>query len=340
VVAVGLASCHREADDVALLSPRISLRDKFYSVAALSAEAALVVGYGGKILSTADGGRTWQERSSLTELALYDVRFVDGRTGWACGQGGTILRTVDGGRTWKRQRSGTERSLFSLFFIDAARGWAVGDKAVQLRTENGGESWQVSSVQPSLEGIGEDVSLAVVDPILYDVFFVDERTGWMAGEFGKIYRSDDGGRTWQEQQNSLVGQGGVMSAFDMPTFFAVRFANDREGAAVGLEGKVAFTRDGGRSWTFAAGAGRAGSLPDPLYDLDLLAGGDAWIVGAAGRVLRFDGQHWRAADLGLKVFSWLRAVDFYDESHGWIVGGYGVILRTEDGGRSWLPCLG
>jgi len=30
---------------------------------------------------------------------------------------------------------------------------------------------------------------------------------------------------------------------------------------------------------------------------------------------------------------------FFDDKHGWIVG-FGVILYTEDGGKSWRFCTG
>ena len=29
-----------------------------------------------------------------------------------------------------------------------------------------------------------------------------------------------------------------------------------------------------------------------------------------------------------------------DKNDGWIVGGFGLILHTTDGGKTWLPSLG
>lgn len=334
-----LTSCHGEVEDVPLIHHKISVADKFYDVKALSPDKAIVVGYGGKILMTTDGGKSWQEKPSGTEMALYRIQFVDDRTGWISGQSGLLLHTTDGGETWQKEESGTDLSLFSLFFLDKTRGWAVGDKAVYLKTTSGGESWEANYIQPSLEGISEDVTLAVVEPILYDVHFVDARTGWMVGEFGKIYHTTDGGITWQEQQNSLVGQGGVLEAFEMPTFFGVRFINAREGTAVGLEGKIALTTDGGQKWTFVA-EDLSVLFPDPLYSLHLFPDGDGWVVGSAGQAMRFRDGEWKKVNLGMEVFTWLRAVNFFDEENGWIVGGYGLILRTTDGGHTWLPCVG
>ncbi len=62
-------------------------------------------------------------------------------------------------------------------------------------------------------------------------------------------------------------------------------------------------------------------------------------MGSAGEVLRKKGlgETWEIADLGMRVFSWLRHASFPDDKHGWIVGGFGLVLRTRDGGKTWVP---
>ncbi len=56
--ALGLG-CHHEFEKVPLADRTIYVTDRFYDVQALGKERALVVGYGGKILETTNGGRTW-----------------------------------------------------------------------------------------------------------------------------------------------------------------------------------------------------------------------------------------------------------------------------------------
>ena len=145
---------------------------------------------------TTDGGRTWKAKPSGTELALYNVQFVDAQNGWISGQDGLILHTTDGGESWQKQNTGVPVPIFALWFLDKNHGWAVGQQATYLRTTDGGATWQEGRIEVSLEGVSEDATLAMNDPTLYDVHFVDEKTGWMVGEFGKIYHSTDGGATW------------------------------------------------------------------------------------------------------------------------------------------------
>lgn len=339
-LAVVLCACQPEKDrDVPLSDRLIMVTDKFYDVKALSTEKAIVVGYGGKILVTIDGGKTWQAKSSGTDLALYNVKFVDDQNGWVCGQGGLILHTIDGGETWHKQESGITQPIFALSFVDKNYGWAVSEQATYLRTTSGGESWETGRIEASVEGVSEEATLALVDPVLYDIYFIDEKTGWMVGEFGKIYHTTDGGINWGEQQNTLVGQAGIDDALNLPALFGVRFTDATNGMAVGIEGKVVKTSDGGKTWAFTA-EDVSVFFTDPLYDLHLFGDNRGWIVGAAGRILRSQNGEWKPVTLGRPLVTWLRAVDFLDENNGWIVGGYGLILHTTDGGKNWLQSVG
>ncbi len=338
------SACQRSAEEVPLNSSLFSLTDKFFDVQAISEDKAIVIGYGGKILVTLDGGRTWKSKQSGTDVALYSIAFPDPRNGWISGQDGALLHTTDGGSTWNRQESGMVDSIFGVTFVDTNHGWAAGDRATFLKTLDGGENWELGYIQPSLEGVGADATLALVDPIFYDIEFLEKDRGWITGEFGKIYRTVDGGESWVEQQNSLLGQSGITDALNLPTFFGISFSDSQNGVVSGLEGKVAVTSDGGETWKFVnAGTanGREASLfaTEPLY-ASCLIGNTGWMVGAAGRVLRLEGGNWKQWQVGVPVATWLRSVDFFDDRTGWIVGGYGIVLRTIDGGENWFRVFG
>lgn len=334
-----VSACHRETVDVPPLPKRlISIADKFFDVQAIDADHAVVVGYGGKILLTQDGGFTWTQSPSGTDGALYSVRFVNPTTGWISGQDGIILHTTDGGKTWARQESGTNVYLFALDFTDENHGWAVGDKAIAIETDDGGKTWVLRKIDTG--GAGKetaDQALASEDPVLYDVRFVDENTGWISGEFGKLFHTTDGGKTWKGQEESLMGQG-IIDVLDIPTFFGLSLTSAQEGVAVGLEGKIVRTSDGGTSWKFEPQE-LDYPMADPLYKPVLFPDGTGWAVGASGEVLRRDGAHapWKRVKLGMEVVTWLRSMSWLDQNQGWIVGGYGLILHTKDGGKTWIP---
>jgi len=304
-------------------------------VKALSAERALVIGYRGKILETPDSGRTWNIIAAPTDRALYNIRLADAQHGWICGHAGLILNTKDGGKTWTEQKSNTESYLFAIYPTSPTHVYAVGDKSTLVETTDAGATWRPRKVGSGGEKVSEDIALAVQDPIFYDVEFADAQNGWIVGEFGTIKHTADGGQTWVAQQQTLLGEG-IVDIFDLPTLFGVHFVNNQEGIAAGLEGRVAHTKDGGNTWAFEKIDEKV-PVEDPLYAPFLFPDGKGWAIGSGGEVVTHEPGEpaWKRAKLGMRLFTWLRGIDFYDQNNGWIVGGFGTILKTKDGGKTW-----
>lgn len=144
-----------------------------------------VAGDSGLVVTTADGGATWNRLDTGIREDLTDVQAV-GRNLWAAGLSGTILHSADAGRSWQRQPTFTTRTIESIHFIDESRGWAAGWSGLLLRTTDGGGSWQQVD--------GPDVR-----DTLSSIHFRDARNGWAVGMSGAILRSRDGGATWQRQ---------------------------------------------------------------------------------------------------------------------------------------------
>ncbi len=338
-----LAACSRgEPPLPPLPQPLIRLSDKFFDVAALGPERAIVVGYAGKILLTEDGGFRWEQIPSGTELALYRIRFVNPQVGWISGQEGLILHTTDGGRTWVRQGTPTRVNLFSVSFADEQYGWAVGDLSLGIRTRDGGRSWSLHRVAAAEDRGKRSAEEAIIEqePILYDVYFADREHGWVVGEFGKLLRTIDGGETWSSHEATLLGEE-IVDVLDIPTFFGISARTSRELVVAGLEGKVARSVDGGQTWRLDS-VESPFPVVDPLFVPFLFDDGFGWVAGASGQILRRAGADspWQRADLGMEVSTWIRGMDWWDARTGWLVGGYGLILHTTDGGRTWSPALG
>lgn len=340
-VSLAVSACHSHPEDVPLASQNIYFSDRFYDVKALGPERAMIVGYNGKILETTDGGSTFIRHETGTDLALYKL-FARGKNMWISGQEGLILQSADDGKTWERRESGTNVYLFSIVFRNDTSGYAVGDKSTLVETTDGGKTWKPRKVARSMEGVDADMALAMQDPIFYDIRFTDEQNGWIVGEFGRLLKTTDGGQTWSEHQNTLMGADtGIVDPMDIPTFFGAHLVSNSETYAAGLDGKIARSTDGGNQWKFEP-MKLDFPIVDPLYQAYITADGTGWAVGAAGEVVtRKPGEtEWRRADLGMQIYTWMRSLDFADAQNGWIVGGFGTILRTADGGKSWRLCLG
>ena len=132
------------------------------------------------------------------------------------------------------------------------------------------------------------------------------------GQRGHVLLSDDAGSSWQQAE--------VPVSADL---VAVQFPTATAGWAVGHDGVVLHSADAGKTWTRQLD-GR--SLGDLLVAHYTRSADDKWLAEAK----RFAAQG--AENPFLDVW-------FDDARSGTIVGAFGLVLRTADGGKTWEPLL-
>jgi photosystem II stability/assembly factor-like uncharacterized protein len=277
-----------------------------------------MVGELGRIFHTADGGQTWERQDAGTKRPFLAVSCVDGRTAWIAGKEGIVYGTRDAGATWTLSRTGSTRHIFTLQFPTPERGHGAGDFGAMIHTEDGGRSWSAQQVPPSVELPASAIDIGVDrgDVNLYALSYGDPDHAWLAGEFGIVMASTDGGRTWQQQR----------SAVDT-TLFGMHFADARRGWAVGSDGVIVHTDDGGATWLTQHSPTRE----RPLYDV-FVAGRTGWIVGEAGTVLKSTdgGANWGTEPLPIQLAArWIRSVWLTPGGRGLAVGAEGLVFRLD-----------
>jgi len=109
----------------------------------------------------------------------------------------------------------------------------------------------------------------------------------------------------------------------------VHFTNAQTGWAVGENGVILATQDGGELWQIQTRA-----TENALWGVQFADAYIGWAVGRDGTVLLTlnGGDTWRAYTTGKQN---LTSVCFVDAHSGWAVGDNGVILATHDGGQTW-----
>jgi len=360
-----VTGCHKHEEWEPLNTQKIYVSDRFYDVEILGPKEVLVVGYNGKLLHSGDFGTTWNVVPSGTGNGLFSVSFApDKKAGWITGQGGTVQKSIDGGKTWAPQGGkifmtddcraaggdpdATDESdkcplapLFAISAVDENNAYAVGDRSTLTITHDGGKTWNTSTLRPIVapsENLDPNAGIAFEDPVLYDVQFLNNQLGFVVGEFGKILKTTDGGLTWYDKQASLVGEE-YFDIMELPTFFDVDFRSETEGYVGGLEGRVARTTDGGETWAWVEH--NVKEYDAPFYSIDVLPGGAIWGVGGSGQAIYSPvGGEMAKGALGTRVTNWIRDVEFYDDNVGWMVGGFGFIMNTTDGGKTWFRRIG
>jgi len=102
------------------------------------------------------------------------------------------------------------------------------------------------------------------------------------------------------------------------------------GWAVGSNGTIITTSNGGVSWT-----SNSSGISNYLFSVYFVDSSIGWISGSNGILLKTTdgGSTWTAKTSGTNT--WLRSLYFKDSNTGWVVGNDGIILMTEDGGDTW-----
>lgn len=261
----------------------------------------VAVGEYGDILLSDDDGSTWHQAKKVpTNVTLTAVHFYDDKVGWAVGHDTIIIKTEDGGETWTKQFGGGEsdNALLSVFFKDANHGWAIGAFNFTAETQDGGKTWveRKTLIPPSANAAAatpaapveqdptkakpsaDPYAAATGDENHLNAMFAgpDANTLFIAAEAGAVYRSGDGGTTWEKILTGYIG-----------SFWGGLTAKDGTVYVVGMRGNIWRSTDQGKTWKKADTSGADQSIAGGKQ----LADGSFVFVGLGGQVLYSpDGQ--------------------------------------------------
>jgi photosystem II stability/assembly factor-like uncharacterized protein len=135
------------------------------------------------------------------------------------------------------------------------------------------------------------------------------------GQRGHIVVSDDGGKTWKQSP--------VPVSSDLT---AVYFADAKHGWAVGHDGVVLHTADGGENWLLQLDGRKANEIT--LAAMQARARADP---SAAANALLAEAQRYREEGPDKPFLD----VWFANASEGYVVGAYNLVFHTTDGGGTW-----
>jgi len=276
-----------------------SLEDIFFTEDGLNGWA---VGRYGVILHTNDGGAVWEEQGNLAESNLKGVYFYDADHGWVCGLSGILIKTEDGGDNWVEVDCGFGNSFMDIWADENGLVLACGGWGIIIRSTNFGVTWSSYTISSEefLWGIdmqeGGDRGVCVgnwgeayltndggqswqkvqtgVSEYLRDVYFEEDGTCWVCGDFGTIIRSDDGGSSW----SSVDGA-------SQDTMYQI-VLEDECGWVGGEVGTLWSTSDGGDHWeTVQIETERSiKGLCQPHLNL-------AYLVGVQGIIFKYIGPN-------------------------------------------------
>lgn len=276
----------------------------------------LFAGGSGGLFRSADDGHTW-EPAGISGRTVWQLRAsADGTVLYAACEPASLFRSEDSGRSWQEVESltrvpdaarwcvplnpplpGRARALV----VDAQtpqRLWVGVEVGGIVRSSDGGHSWHVD-----LPGANPDIHMLCAHPQNANVLFATTGYGRFDGaapmEEGNagVFRSDDGGVTWQYVWRGITPRYSRPMCIDARPPFALTvasaptaFSNVREAGGAGA--MLFRTEDGGTTWRSLGDAAHSpsaanfhGLAPDPTAAGGVITGtdsGEVWRVSNDG----------------------------------------------------------
>lgn len=260
----------------------------------------------------------------FSHAAAMEAIFFDSQEeGWALNWA-QLDRIQDKGktRTPVLKSINGEKAFYGFTFRTAKDGFVVGTQqkgdehsVLILQTTDGGLSWQERSTNARTEPDRQKTLQ------LNSVGFCGEKTGWAAGDL--ILHTVDSGQTWQTQSDAPGGE----------RVFSLACSSPERAWAVGPDGLLLRTTDGGNTWTRQELGTKDTLMRVRFY------GSQGWIVGGAyGKSIVFrtndGGETWQPQQLPVTKAQLFDI--FFSGTHGWIAGEAGTILHSADNGQTWV----
>jgi photosystem II stability/assembly factor-like uncharacterized protein len=281
-----------------------------------------------------------------TLYEFEDIFFVDQSRGWVVGRKSTgpqdwaqtIMYSKDGGWTWREQYSFNSESLWrntlrinAVQFVNESTGWACGfvvdvgasTTTGMLYTVDGGKTWEQQTTGVSYGQI-------------VDLFMFDEQSGWAltnesyrpegsSDSYVQALKTIDGDKNWELIN---TGQTGMITIGYAIRSGALFFHDADTGWILGANCNLYKTTDGGNIWD---------KVPLPLdwtntIDLKFSSKHLGTVCGESIFHTRDGGDQWTEVPSINRIFT---DMHFKDSLNGWMVGEWGNIYRTMDGGSTW-----
>jgi photosystem II stability/assembly factor-like uncharacterized protein len=249
-------------DRPAQMTP-LAARRLLQSVARVG-DRLVAVGPRGHIVVSTDAGATWKQSVVPVSSDLTAVYFANDKSGWAVGHDGVVLATTDGGETWAKQLDGR-----------AANGLLL--KHLEERAKAEPASAELKSLLAEAERYMEQGP----DKPFLDVWFQDDKNGYVVGAYNLIFATSDGGKNWEPWFDRtdnpkflslysirpaagglyIAGEAGLVLRFDpaakrfraVPVDYKGSLFGILDGGdavlVFGLKGNVFRSDNGGKSWT-------------------------------------------------------------------------------------------
>lgn len=262
---------------------------------------------------------------------------------------------------WVQVGTGTTTSqLWSVSFADASKVFAVGVNGTMVKSLDNGQTWSL-------------VNHGLTTKNLYSIKFSSSQVGYAGGVGLTLLKTTDGGATWTSIRPNLPTTLLEYTASSLD-FYDLNFTDDNNGYAIGYNGVVIKTSDGGATWanysTIGSGIYRSTDFIDAnvgflashgnnlkktenggvlftnvthsytvthFFDVQVVTPTVVIATGQPGIILRSTdaGTTWSKISTPNNTNVQLLNMVFVNSTTGYIIGQSGMLYKTTDAGATW-----
>ncbi len=259
----------------------------------------------------------WEVIQFDDQSNALDIDFINEENGFLVGSNRLIMETKDGGQTWDRKSLDiSSEENFRLLDIDfkGQEGWLIGQPSLVMHTIDAGKNWTRLSLGNKLPG----------QPFL--ITTVDHNIAELATTAGAIYKTADGGESWDAKVVDASGSGGVRD---------LRRTANGNYVSVSSLGNFFSTLDSD-SDTWIAHQ-RASSKR--VQSIGFNPSGNLWML-SRGAEIRFNEDNNNLENWTKPIIPILNGYNYLDmgwdpEGNIWAGGGNGTLIVSRDKGKTW-----
>ncbi|MCB2203252.1 T9SS type A sorting domain-containing protein [bacterium] len=331
------------------------------------ADENTLVGFlnGAHVVISEDGGKTWRQFTNFNVFGqtLYSIS-AQSSTTWYIVTSTNLYKTTDRGKSWFNNNGSFDvRGLTRFVYVDSLYGYQLREGQL-LRTHDGGLGWEEMDIfgfdtvtdleagpklgstvfcmsagryiinKSSDAGGSWNISLtgsAFPDANPKTIAFANSQLGFVAGDGGRILRTEDGGLSW-----AIVHGIGYISTISDLVFSTPDF-----GMAATFSSTLLITTNGGRRWDEV--------LPSSEHTLRnvAVAPDGTWYLTGLTSANVYDLLRSTNNGLTWEVLSRMpldyesnrpeQPLSLYARANGelWVGATYSLLLHSTDGGVTW-----
>lgn len=140
-------------------------------------------------------GVAWKQARVPVSVNLTSVCFASDKMAFAVGHDGVVLKSMDAGGSWVRVFDGNQANAQVVALAQKRLAEAQTQRDQAKPDEQTKLDEQLDNAQFALEDAQAGAKFGPSRPLL-DVWFNDEKNGWVVGSYGQVFETQDGGTHW------------------------------------------------------------------------------------------------------------------------------------------------